>query len=343
MSLISHRILVDYTKFSPFFLLYYKQQAFRGAITIKKQQKHHKPNHKKQAPAATGVTNYPIKEDAQLLPFLLENLKGGRNAIKAILTRGQVSVDGKTITQHNHPLKAGQVVSILSNQVAMNKTVLHGISILHEDDDLIVIRKDEGILSVSGKDPSEATAYRQLSAYVKESNKANRIFVVHRLDRDTSGVMIYAKTEAAKTKLQENWHEMVKERTYTALVEGETDNSGKISSWLTENTKSMKVHSHNYDNGGKHAVTHYKKIQGNKNYSLLEVQLETGRKNQIRVHMESIGHPVAGDKKYSARSNPLKRLGLHASSISFIHPTTNKLVSFTVKAQKGFYLSSKEV
>lgn len=249
-------------------------------------------------PVPKGVTEHTIKETTELLPFLLETLKANsRNSVKSILTRGQVTVDGKKITQHNHPLNPGQVVGILSNKVAIQKTVLNGIAILHEDSDLIVIRKDSGILSVAGKDPSEPTAYRQLTAYVKDESKANRVFVVHRLDRDTSGVMLYAKTEAAKNALQENWHDIVKERTYTALVEGETDEEGTISSWLTENSKSMKVHSSTYDNGGKHAVTHYKKIQGNKQYSLLEVELETGRKNQIRAHMESLGHPVAGDKK----------------------------------------------
>lgn len=293
-------------------------------------------------PVPKGVTEHTIKETTELLPFLLETLKGNsRNSVKSILTRGQVTVDGKKITQHNHPLNPGQVVGILSNKVAIQKTVLNGIAILHEDSDLIVIRKDSGILSVAGKDPSEPTAYRQLTAYVKDESKANRVFVVHRLDRDTSGVMLYAKTEAAKNALQENWHDIVKERTYTALVEGETDEEGTISSWLTENSKSMKVHSSTYDNGGKHAVTHYKKIQGNKQYSLLEVELETGRKNQIRAHMESLGHPVAGDKKYGATSNPLKRLGLHASSIAFIHPTSGELVRFSAKAPKPFYGQSR--
>lgn len=153
--------------------------------------------------------------------------------------------------------------------------------------------------------------------------------------------MIYAKTEEVKEKLQENWHTIVKERIYTALVEGVVRKpQGKIESWLTE-SKTMKVYSNDYDNGGKHAITHFKKKQNSANYSLLEVELETGRKNQIRVHMEDIGHPVAGDKKYSARTNPLKRLGLHATTIAFTHPSTGKVVRFTSQAPKSFLKLSR--
>ena len=153
--------------------------------------------------------------------------------------------------------------------------------------------------------------------------------------------MIYAKTEEVKEKLQENWHSIVKERTYTALVEGVVRKpKGRIESWLTE-SETMKVYSNDYDNGGKHAITHYIKKQNSANYTLLEVELETGRKNQIRVHMEDIGHPVAGDKKYGARTNPLKRLGLHATTIAFEHPRTGKVVKFSSPAPKGFLKVSR--
>ena len=138
--------------------------------------------------------------------------------------------------------------------------------------------------------------------YVRSANAKNRIFIVHRLDKDTSGVMLFAKSEKVQQVLQNAWSDTVKERTYTALVEGPVRNSsGTIKSWLTENS-TFKVYSSPVDNGGQHAVTHYKKIQSNKNYSLLEVQLETGRKNQIRVHLEELGHPVVGDKKYGQQS-----------------------------------------
>lgn len=276
------------------------------------------------------------------MPFLLQTLsKQSRNSVKSILTRGQVTVDGRGITRHDHPLKPGQVVGILSNREAIKKTALSGIEILHEDEDIIVINKEAGVLSVAAKDPTEMTAYRQLTQYVREEDRNNRIFVVHRLDRDTSGVMLYAKTEAAKETLQQNWQDAVEERIYTALVEGVVpQEEGTITSWLTE-SKTTKVFSNPTDNGGKKAVTHYKKIQGNADYTLLEVQLETGRKNQIRVHMEELGHPIAGDRKYGARTNPLKRLGLHATTLALVHPRTGKLVRFTASVPKVFLKHSR--
>lgn len=287
------------------------------------------------------TSSYTIEEPIELLPFLLQTFSNqGRNSVKAILTRGQVSVDGQTVTQHNHPLTPGQKVAVLSNKGAKKNAVLNGVSILHEDDAIIVIDKAAGILSMASKDPSEPNAYRQLTDYVKRENARNRIFIVHRLDRDTSGVMVFAKTEDVKVKMQENWHAIVKKRVYTALVEGRVKREeGTISSWLTE-SKTFHVFSSPFDNGGKHAVTHYRKISGNSHYTLLEAELETGRKNQIRVHMQDLEHPVAGDKKYGARSNPLKRLGLHATTLAFTHPTTNELVQFTVKVPKSFIKQS---
>jgi 23S rRNA pseudouridine1911/1915/1917 synthase len=166
--------------------------------------------------------------------------------------------------------------------------------------------------------------------------------VVHRLDKDTSGIMLFAKNEKMKATLQENWKEIVTERMYTALVEGNVKKqSGTITSWLTE-SKTFKMYSSSFDNGGKQAITHYKKIRGNKNYSLLEVMLETGRKNQIRVHMEEIGHPIVGDKKYGAHGNPLKRVGLHATTLVFKHPVTGKQMKFTSKVPKKFNKLLKE-
>lgn len=229
------------------------------------------------------------------------------------------------------------VVDILSNKASKKKMALTGIRIIHEDQDLIVIDKDPGVLSMAGLKPNEPNAYRQLNDYVKAENPKSHVFIVHRLDRDTSGVMIYAKSEEVQQKLQNNWHDVVKERTYTALVEGKVlKDEDTITSWLTEN-EAMRVYSSPYDDGGKLAITHYKKLEGNENYTLLEVELETGRKNQIRVHLQDIGHPIARDKKYGAKTNPLKRLGLHATTLAFIHPRTDKLVRYTVKPPKSFY------
>ncbi|EXJ22498.1 Ribosomal large subunit pseudouridine synthase D [Alkalibacterium sp. AK22] len=284
-----------------------------------------------------GTTNYTVDIDTTLLPFLLETISNkSRNAVKSILTRGQVSVDGKVTTKHNHPLKAGQVVGVLSNKESKKQSQLMGLEILHEDQEIIVINKEAGLLSIAADDPTDLTAYQQLSDYVKKENPDNKIFVVHRLDRDTSGVMLYAKSEAVKETLQKDWKNTVKERIYTALVEGNVkEEHGKYASFLKE-SKGIKMYSNLDDNGGKHAVTHFRKVLGNENYSLLEVELETGRKHQIRVHLKEMGHPIAGDKLYDAETNPIKRLGLHATTLVLVHPGTNKLVRYTAEVPPAF-------
>lgn len=282
-------------------------------------------------------TEYKVFEAAELFDFLVEKMpSASRKTIKNMLTHSQVTVDDKTVTQYNTKLTEGQVVAITKQKVNKHKANLKGVEILFEDDAIIVINKAAGVLSMAGKNPSELTAYRQLTDYVKEIHPRQRLFIVHRLDRDTSGVMVFAKTEAAKEALQKNWHSDVKERKYTAMVEGVVnERPGTVSSWLTEG-KTLKVYSSPFDNGGKHAITHYKKLQGNRHFSLLEVQLETGRKNQIRVHMQELGHSVVGDKKYGARQNPLKRLGLHATTLVFKHPISQEVLRFNAPVPAAF-------
>ncbi|MEO2204799.1 RluA family pseudouridine synthase [Paenibacillus pabuli] len=278
---------------------------------------------------------YKVTEPDELLNFLLQHLKSGRNAVKSILGRGQVSVDQKVITKFNHALTPGQIVSI-SKEGAVAAPTMSGLTILHEDDDIIVIRKEAGLLSIAADRSDELTAYRQLTEHVRRTDSRNRIFVVHRLDRDTSGVMMFAKSEEVKQNLQDNWKDKVQERVYVALVEGQVAKPvGTISSWLKE-SKTLKMYSSPRPNDGQHAVTHYKRLQSNREFSLLEVRLETGRKNQIRVHMEDLGHPIAGDKKYGSRTKTLGRLGLHARVLSFIHPTTDELMTFETDIPKQF-------
>ncbi|KOY15560.1 RluA family pseudouridine synthase [Paenibacillus xylanivorans] len=278
---------------------------------------------------------YKVTEPDELLNFLLKHLKFGRNAVKSILGRGQVSVDQKVVTKFNLELKPGQIVTI-SREGAVAAPSLTGINILHEDDDIIVIRKEAGLLSIAADKSDDLTAYRQLTEHVRRTNALNRIFIVHRLDRDTSGVMMFAKSEEVQQKLQDNWKENVQERLYVALVEGAVaKEEGTISSWLKE-TKTLKMYSSSRPNDGQHAITHYKRLQSNREFSLLEVRLETGRKNQIRVHMEDLGHPIAGDKKYGAQTKTLGRLGLHARVLSFIHPTSGELMKFETDIPKQF-------
>ncbi|NEZ45181.1 RluA family pseudouridine synthase [Paenibacillus alvei] len=279
---------------------------------------------------------YTVQEPAELLSFLLNTVENmGRNSIKSALARGQISVNGQAITAYNHPLQPGQVVS-LSKEKIVEAPPFVGLSILHEDDDIIVIHKEAGLLSIASEHEKEMTAYHQLTTHVRLQHPSNRIFVVHRLDRDTSGVMMFAKKEDVKQLLQNNWKEIVHERSYVALVEGKVRQpEGTISSWLKE-MKTLKMYSSPYPNDGQHAVTHYKTLEANSAYSLLEVHLETGRKNQIRVHMEDLGHPIVGDKKYGAKSRGLGRLGLHARILAFSHPTTGAPMRFDTGIPKPF-------
>lgn len=280
-------------------------------------------------------TEFKVDKNIELMKFLMEKMpQNSRNSIKSMLTHKRVMVGEEVVSQYNYMLKEGQVVSIGKSRV--HKQDLKGVTILYEDNDILVVEKDKGILSVATAKEKDNTAYTILKNYLKEVDTKNKIFVVHRLDRDTSGVMLFAKTPKAQDILQTNWNEMVKERTYVALVEGamekETDT---IVSYIAEN-KAYVSYSTTNENEGKKAVSTYKVLKKNKNYSLVEVNIETGRKNQIRVHMQDIGHSVVGDKKYGATKNPIKRLGLHAHSIVFVHPITKEVFSFTSKIPNEF-------
>jgi len=224
-------------------------------------------------------------------------------------------------------LLPGQDVIITWNRMAED---IHypGMKILFEDEYLIVIEKEAGLLSISTDKETEKTAYSMLSHHVKKADPKNKIFVVHRLDRETSGVMLFAKSQEIQSLLQEEWKKTIMERTYVAVVEGQFEKeAGTITSWLRE-SKALIVYSSQDPSTGQKAVTHFKVLKQNNGYALLEINLETGRKNQIRVHMKVIGHSIAGDKKYGATTNPLKRLGLHAQILSFMHPKTGKVVRF---------------
>lgn len=290
---------------------------------------------------SSQALQYTVNEEQTLLPFLLLSIKKSRNAVKGILSRGQVSVNGEPTTQHDKSLNVGDTVEITTNEAAKKEQELTGLSIMYEDDSIIVIDKEAGLLSMAAKDKKETTAFSELSTYVKKANRTNRVYIVHRLDRETSGVMVFAKTEDVKKMLQDNWEQAVQHRGYIALVEGKVrQETGEIISWLKE-TRTFKVYSNPTDNGGQKAITRYKRLQANVHYSLLELKLETGRKNQIRVHMEEIGHPVAGDKKYGASTNPLKRLGLHAVRLTMIHPITKEEHTFISDPPSAFYKKSK--
>lgn len=231
----------------------------------------------------------------------------------------------------------------------------NGLKILFEDDWVIVVEKPEGLLTVSTGRQGETTAYSILTDYMRnktaKDHRQGGIYIVHRLDRDTSGLLIFAKDEETRAMLQEGWQDLVTERRYTAIVEGHTaDEEGWIESWIYENPRSMKVHCYHMEPGDDHerppqkgwqyASTHCRTIRKGtyegRQFSQIDVELETGRKNQIRVHCSWIGHPIAGDRKYGAESNPLGRLGLHASAVTFTHPRTGRQMRFTSPIPRRF-------
>lgn len=271
---------------------------------------------------------FKVKEQNELMKFLIENLPNkNRNNIKSLLKNKQVLVDGAAISQFNHPLNPGQEVMITESRFSDKD--MKGIKIVYEDEYLIAVEKASGILSIATDKEREKTAYNIVKNYVKSRNPLEKLFIVHRLDRETSGVMIFAKTEEMQQILQTNWQKMVLERTYVAVVEGKVEkNNDTIVSYLKENSAFVTFSSDKEIEGSKKAITHYTVLKRSKGFSLVEANIETGRKNQIRVHMQSLGHSVVGDKKYGATTNPLGRLGLHAKSIIFKHPKTGKVLSF---------------
>ncbi|WP_088654142.1 RluA family pseudouridine synthase [Geofilum rhodophaeum] len=211
-------------------------------------------------------------------------------------------------------------------------------NIVFEDAHLVVIDKPAGLLTIATEHEKTLTAYHALSMHVKKAHRANKIFIVHRLDRDTSGLLVFAKSAQVQRLLQDQWDTMVSERSYVAVVEGQLQKpEDTIVSYLHEN-KAFVVYSNQDPKGGKKAITHYKVLRSLGPYSMLEVHLETGRKNQIRVHLQSIGHPIVNDKKYGARTNPFGRLGLHAQALSFTHPITRETLHFKARTPKKFQL-----
>lgn len=281
-------------------------------------------------------TSFQVTEPTELMKFLSAQLPGqGRNNIKSLLANRQITVNEEIVTLYNHPLEIDQRVVVHWDKVRKENQPRR-LEILFEDRDLIVIVKEAGLLSIATTQEKGETAYSILSDHVKKRDPKNRIFIVHRLDRETSGVMLFAKSEKVKELLQKDWKETVYERSYIAITEGLiTSPEGTITSWLKE-SKTFMVYSSPTPNGGQKAVTHYKVLKKNKNYSMLEVQLDTGRKNQIRVHMQDIGHSIIGDKKYGSTKSPLRRIGLHARVLAFRHPISGEDVRFETEIPKEF-------
>ena len=280
---------------------------------------------------ADRIIHYQVEKECRLLDFLLEKMTDRkRTAVKQLLQHRQIAVNMTPTTQFDVQLQPGDKVSVNLSRAFV--TFSHRrVKLVYEDEDILVIEKGYGLLSVGTGKANEETAYDILKKYLKEKDPGNKIFVVHRLDRDTSGLMMFAKNERAKEAMQYNWNNMVLNRKYIALVEGiPEEKSGVIRSYLKENS-AFEVYSSDTSEEGQLAVTRFKVLKERGGYAIMELELDTGRKNQIRVHMKDMGNPIAGDRKYGAKSNPHHRLALHAATLRFIHPVTRKEMKFESK------------
>ena len=279
--------------------------------------------------------SFPVEHDTLLLPFLLTVLKDkSRNNVKSLLSRKLIAVDGRPTSQFDTPLAPGQVVSVLSEPAPRSGAL--PFPLLYEDEHLIVVNKPAKLLSVANEKEKVRTAYRAVTDYVKSQHIGNRIYVVHRLDRDTSGVLLFARDPRTKELLQSRWNELVLYRGYQAVVEGRPPKDrDSIRSFLVE-TRTHLSFSGQPGPGAREAITNYEVKRTGNGYSLLDISIDTGRKNQIRVHMKELGCPVAGDKQYGASTNPIGRLCLHAGQLAFRHPLTGEEVRFTAKMPRDF-------
>lgn len=258
-----------------------------------------------------------------------------RTSIKALMKYNQVALNSMPTSQFDQPVHAGDTLSV--NFTRPFVVFSHPrIKLVYEDNDIIVINKGSGILSVSTDNVKDGTAYSILRDYLKKKDPRLMLFVVHRLDRDTSGLMMFAKNVEAKEAMQHNWNNMVLDRRYVAVVEGKVEQEeGVVKSYLAE-TSQFEVYSTQNPDEGQLAITRFKRLQCNNGYSLMELSLDTGRKNQIRVHMKDLGHPIVGDRKYGAKASPIHRLGLHARTLHFAHPVTKKEMLFETPIPSRF-------
>lgn len=278
-----------------------------------------------------------VAEPAELLAFLFAAWPTVKKKQMRTWLRFQaVMVNGRPVTQFDHPLRRGDVVSIRSDRSEVPKTELpSGIVIRFEDAAILVIEKPENLLSIASEGEREKTAYFQLTDYLKRrfADARARVWIVHRLDRETSGLMVFAKTAAAKTTLQAGWDAI--EKRYEAVVEGKLPASeGTLESDLDESNP-FKVFTAKASAQTRHAVTHYRVVASRKGRTLVELVLETGRRHQIRVQLAEVGCPIVGDKKYEAKTDPIKRLALHATYLRFLHPETRKELGFTSPLPKA--------
>lgn len=307
-----------------------------------KKEEHAKNERTEKPPVYTAI--YKAARSDELLEFLLRKCNTSRNNVKNLLVRRQVLVNGNVVTQYDYPLAKDDEVKISKtplrgeknarSQPQKRKIVSQTIRILYEDDDFLAVDKPCGLLSVES-DKERESAYLFAAEYLRAKGKNARPYVLHRIDKETSGVLVFAKDIKIHSMLKMRWNELVQTREYHAVVEGVPEpKEGVIATYLKENVNRL-VYATN-DPTGQRAVTRYRVLSSNDEFSLLSVEIDTGRKNQIRAHMQKIGHPVVGDEKYGYDKNPLKRLGLHASKLCFLHPKTKELITIVSPLPPSF-------
>ena len=281
-------------------------------------------------------STFVVKEESELLNFLIANLKDKtRNKLKGMLSHKQFKVNSDIITQFNHPLKKDDKV-IVNWDAPHRKDAYEGVKIVFEDDDVIVINKRSGLLSVGSEKEKRQTAYRIVTHHIQLENPVARLFVIHRLDREASGLMVFAKNKKAQMELKENWQKTFAKNMYLAVAEGTIkEDVATLTDFLAE-SKALIVHIAKNKKVGKEAITRYNVVKKNEYYTMLEAWMDTERKHQIRVQLQNIKHPIVGDKKYGSTQNPLNRTAIHLRKLNFIHPVTNKELSFETKVPEDF-------
>ncbi len=278
---------------------------------------------------------YVVKHNSLLLDYLIDDLHFSRSNAKALLSHHVISIDGAPVSQFDFELSKGDTLIISKNPIKTKNR--KNIPIIYEDNEFLVINKPYGLLSIPSDTEKNSTAIRMVMDYVQAKDKHNRIYLVHRIDKETSGVLMFCKNEKIRDLLMDNWNDLVIKRGYFAIVEGHMEEKEKtIVNYLRKNKLDLMYVVKHGGEGAYRAITSYKVLKENKKYSLLDVNIKTGRKNQIRVTLGSLGHYVLGDDKYGEPENPINRLCLHAYELSFKHPITGKIYKFDAPTPKEF-------
>ncbi len=297
-------------------------------------------NLKEETRRKLDIKEYKVKRESELLTYLIEELKFSRNNAKGLLSHHLIAIDGAPVSQFNFMIYPGDSLIISKNPI--KKKEREKLPIIYEDDYIIALNKPFGLLSVASDKEKAITAYRLVMDYVQDKDRKNRIFVVHRLDKETSGVLIFAKSDELKEAFQNSWNDLVSKRGYYAIVEGNlTKKEDTITNYLKMNSLNLMYIASSKDPKAQKCITKYNVLKENKKYSLLDVNIFTGRKNQIRVTLGSLGHFVLGDDKYGEPANPINRLCLHAYELDIKNPLTGKVYKLKAPIPDDFNLLMK--